>query len=422
MKTRRPQLWKLHDFRLLTVSQLMSSLGQSIGRFALPLLVLFATNSATLAGIVGGLALGGQVIAGLLAGALVDRWNRRSVMLASSATRLVMWTSVGIAAAMGAVDIWHVGIVSFATGVTSAFSAPAERAALPQVVPEEMLPHALAVAQGRSAVSSIGGAPLGGALYLISKFAPFFAAALGMILAFVTALFLRTRLNAEPQERPQTIREGIGEGINFAFRNASIRAILIACAVVNVANTMYTYGLPMVLVSAGADSFVIGLVQMAGAVGLLAGSALAPFVNERFRVGTTAIVLFGLFSASYFLAAVLSSSAVGLGVLTLASFVLIPTMNVGIDTYILRVTPRRLIGRVTSVSEVASYVLMPLAPIGMGVLVDVFGPMVGLLACAVVALVAFLVLVACRPIWAIPLLKDLNDVAADRQGSELGRS
>ncbi|GHO99898.1 hypothetical protein KSF_099460 [Reticulibacter mediterranei] len=78
---RSPSLWRNRDFMLLWSGQLLSSVGSQVSLLAFPLLVLGITHSATLAGLVGALDSLPFALLCLPAGAFIDRWDRKRVML-----------------------------------------------------------------------------------------------------------------------------------------------------------------------------------------------------------------------------------------------------------------------------------------------------------------------------------------------------
>lgn len=82
-------LWRHRDFTLLWSGQALSGLGGSMAGLAYPLITLAITGSAVLAGVVGTVALATTVLVGIPAGVLVDRVDRRMLMLACDAVRLV---------------------------------------------------------------------------------------------------------------------------------------------------------------------------------------------------------------------------------------------------------------------------------------------------------------------------------------------
>src|SRR5262249_3985880 len=93
-QSRRPALWRNRDYWLLLGGQSLSDLGTGITRIPPPLLVLAMTGSYAQAGLVGGVQLVPYLLLCLPAGALVDRWDRRRVMVVCDLGRTLCAASV----------------------------------------------------------------------------------------------------------------------------------------------------------------------------------------------------------------------------------------------------------------------------------------------------------------------------------------
>ncbi|HEX5570873.1 MAG TPA: MFS transporter, partial [Ktedonobacterales bacterium] len=78
---RHTPLWRNRDFLLIIGGQMVSEAGTQVSHLAFPLLMLLLTSSPSQAGLMGALRAVPYVALALPAGALVDRWNRRVVMV-----------------------------------------------------------------------------------------------------------------------------------------------------------------------------------------------------------------------------------------------------------------------------------------------------------------------------------------------------
>src|SRR3954454_668795 len=133
------------NYRLLWVSQVLSGFGVSASVIALPLLVLALTSSAAKSRLVLGAITAPQLLAGLPAGALADRWNRKTIMLSCEATQMVAAISLVAALWWNVVPIAYLIVVGAVMGICAALFRPAEDAYLPQVVPTDQLSAAVAL-------------------------------------------------------------------------------------------------------------------------------------------------------------------------------------------------------------------------------------------------------------------------------------
>src|SRR5947209_9790258 len=98
-------LWHNHDYLLLWSGQIISLTGTGISQLAFPLLVLALTGSPAQAGLVGALRGLPFILLSLPAGALVDRWNRKKVMIFCDVGRALALASIPFAYTIGHLTI-----------------------------------------------------------------------------------------------------------------------------------------------------------------------------------------------------------------------------------------------------------------------------------------------------------------------------
>ena len=128
-RPRPARLWRNGEFLRLWLGQTVSSVGSGIVKLAAPLLVLALTESSAMAGLVGGALTFPMVILGLPAGALVDRWDRRRVMIVCDVLRSLAVASVPLAWLLGTLSPWHLLAVALALGSAQSFYSIAQLAA-----------------------------------------------------------------------------------------------------------------------------------------------------------------------------------------------------------------------------------------------------------------------------------------------------
>jgi len=143
-------IWRNPNFRLLVSGQLVSQLGNQLQSLALPLVVLAITRSATQAGLILGISTATYLLVGLVAGALVDRWDRRRTMIWCEIGRAGVTASIPIAFTQDAVTLPQLYLVAILTGVLGVLFQTANSTALPHVVTPGQLPHALGATQAAS--------------------------------------------------------------------------------------------------------------------------------------------------------------------------------------------------------------------------------------------------------------------------------
>jgi MFS family permease len=99
-------LWRNREFNLLRVSQSLSDLGNTIATLAVPLLVLALTASPVQAGLVSSIGLVVMVLCRLPAGVLAGRVERRRLMLACDAVRLLAYAALAVIVLRGRASPW----------------------------------------------------------------------------------------------------------------------------------------------------------------------------------------------------------------------------------------------------------------------------------------------------------------------------
>src|SRR6266702_393699 len=160
-------LWSNLDYMLLWSGQMISSTGTQISYLAFPLLILALTRSPAQAGLAGALRALPYLIFSLPAGALIDRWDRKRVMILCDIGRAISMASIPFALAIGQLTVLQLFIVSAIEGTLYVFFNIAEAACLPRVVAKEQLPAATAQNMATDGINSLVGPPLGGALFAL---------------------------------------------------------------------------------------------------------------------------------------------------------------------------------------------------------------------------------------------------------------
>ena len=177
-------LWRNRDYLLLWLGQAVSSLGTSCTQFAFPLLMVGLTRSIAAAGLAYSLGQLPYVLLSLPAGALVDRWPRKRVMLLCTFCLMVCVASIPLALFLtsGPLRLLLLYAIAFGLGAISLFDELAKLAALAWVVPKSQL--TTAVAQNELIVGSCSllGPALGSLLFSISRLLPFVTDALSSLI------------------------------------------------------------------------------------------------------------------------------------------------------------------------------------------------------------------------------------------------
>jgi MFS family permease len=176
---------------LLWSGQVVSAVGSEITYVAYPLLVLALTHSPAKAGLTGFCVTVPWLLFTLPAGALVDRWDRKRVMIAADAGRALALASVALALWLDRLTFVQILIAATIEGTLFVFFFVGERAALRNVVPAEQMTTAMAQNEARFFGASLVGSPIGGALFGLGRAVPFLVDAISYLASTVGLLLIR---------------------------------------------------------------------------------------------------------------------------------------------------------------------------------------------------------------------------------------
>jgi MFS family permease len=381
----------------LLASTGVSVTGDGVLLAATPLLAASLSRDPLQIGIVSAAGYAAWLSVGLPAGALVDRWPRRRVMVTVDLLRtLVLLALVGIIVS-GNSSIWALAIMVFVLGIGSCFFDPAGQAMIPALVGRDK--DDLARANGRFwALDTFGralaGPPLGAAAFAVARFLPFAMDALSFLLSalFMSRLPEASRSTTTSQSILVSVRDGVhflscspelralvlGEaGYNLGWNIASATLVLFAQDVLHVGNVGY------------------GLLLAAGAAGGVLSARLAPRLAQAVA-GRLVFAIGLLVQAASWLLVLLGGSpwlaGVGLVALGFAS----NALSVVIGSTMQRLTPDDKLGRVVAAGRVLGIGSAAIGAFVGGLIAEVWGLHVPFLVAAVLVLVISAVFFLCH--------------------------
>ena len=211
------------DFLLLQAGQLLSGIGTQSGLIAYPLLVLELTGSAARAGVVAFARGLSSTLLAMPAGVVADRWDRRRLMIAADAVRVVIVGGLAAAIVADWLEFWMIPVAAFVEGSGAAVFHAAEAGALRAVVPVRQLPAAAAARSGRMAAVWLVGPSMGGALFGIARALPFLVDAVSYACSTVSLLAMRTPFQQPRESDRSSLRSRLAEGARFLWRHRFLR-------------------------------------------------------------------------------------------------------------------------------------------------------------------------------------------------------
>ena len=305
----------------------------------------------------------------MLLGPLVDRWSRRGLLIASDLARFAVFCLLPFANSPAAIVA-----LAFLSGVATGFFRPAVYAGLPNLVSDEELPAANSLLQAVENLAWTIGPILGG--LLVAARGPDLAYWLNAVTFLVSAVLIgrirRERLQAEPVESRGHWRD-VGDGIRLVLRSRPLLTVLVVWNVALLGSASINVA-EIVLAKVSLDSGDAGFGLLVGAtgLGLTLGSLAATPALER--LGTR-----GAYAAS------LALMGIGIGIAAVAPNLAVAVVGVVIGAVgngaavvvnallVQRGAPDELRGRAFTVIMSSNYIVLGLAMVVAGALVDVYG-------------------------------------------------
>ena len=270
------------NFRLLWFGQIVSQLGDWFNVVALYALLFELTGSATAVAGMMVMQLLPVAIVGPISGVIVDRFDRRRIMIAADIVRGA--AVLGLILVRSADTVWLAYVVTGVMVACSGFFEPARSATVPSIVPREQLVAANAISTGTwSAMLAIGASLGGGVTVLLGRDAAFVINALSF---FTSAVFLwRMRVPArEATQRAALGIQGVLDGLSYIRQHGDVARIALikgGWAIVGGALLLLTvFGDRIFRIGDSSDAG-IGILFAARGIGAFAGSLIISLIAAR---------------------------------------------------------------------------------------------------------------------------------------------
>jgi MFS transporter, DHA3 family, macrolide efflux protein len=276
-------------FLRLCLGQVVSLFGSNLTGFVLGVWVYQQTGSVTSYSLIWVANVLPQLLVLPVAGVLVDRWDRRRVMIASDAGAALGTVALLVLASGGRLEVWHIYVATATTQLFHAFQAPAFGASIPLLVPKARLVQANGLNETGSALAQLAAPAAAGALL----------GAIGLVgvltldlatFAFAVLTLLSIRLPqpvaAASEDRGSSLLQEAAYGWQRVREKPGLTALLVLMVFTN-----FTLGLVQVLLTPLVLSFAtaaeLGLVLSVTGAGMVAGGVLVSlWGGPRRRVAT----------------------------------------------------------------------------------------------------------------------------------------
>ncbi len=269
----------MRAFTLIWFGQVVSLLGSAMTSFALSIWAWDITGEATALALVGFFNFMPIVLFSPIAGALVDRWNRKLVMMISDLAAGLSTVALFLLFNADQLQIWHLYLAGLFSGMFQAFQFPAYSASISLMLPKEQYARASGMMSLAESASGIFAPSLAAALLAFVGLRGVF---LFDIFSFVIAVSMLLVVYIPQPPPTQAGAEGKGNLLKesvYGFRYILARPSLLGLQMMFfMANLFGTMGgiliAPMVLARTDSNEQILGFVQSAGAVGGVVGALL----------------------------------------------------------------------------------------------------------------------------------------------------
>ncbi len=282
--TERLSRWRdrfggMPGFSLVWLGQFVSIVGSSMTRFGLTIWAWETTGRATALALVGLFSLIPVILLSPLAGALVDRWSRKKVMVLGDLLAGLTTAFLLVMYALGRLEIWHIYLVSVIGGAGEAFQQPAYMAAISTMIPQKHYGRAQGMVSMVGSATSIAAPVLAGALLGVIGIRGIMAIDIATCLFAIGMLLLVSVPRPKPTDegvkaRGSMLRES-AYGFRFLLERRPLLYLLLSYALLNFVLSIATsIEAPMILARTDTNELVLGAVQMFFGLGGVAGGAL----------------------------------------------------------------------------------------------------------------------------------------------------
>lgn len=355
------------NFFLIWLGKIISQLGDKFYSIALSWWILQKTNSPSIMGLSMLASVMPGLIFGFLAGTLVDRWNRKKILILSDSLRGALILTLSILLFLNRLEIWQVFTAGISISLVTSFFDPAIQAIIPQIVEKEKLTRANSMSQLVGGACTVAG-PLFGAVAasVIGLPAVFLINSISYFLSALMTAFIYYKPVIKEGENSDPIFREMGEGIAFLKKQGDILIIVIIIAAAH-----FFLGSLMVILPFLAKALTgngirnLGDMEMVMGLGLILGSIyLSSKKDLRIRgynlsgfMIAVGISFLGISLCQYlFIKAIIPYLLLILIVGTAIAFA-----SISWQTMLQNNTPENMTGRVFSVAALAGNISLPAA-------------------------------------------------------------
>lgn len=266
-------------FIFIWIGQIVSVLASSMSHFGLTIWMYQQTESATAMGLMQVFFVTPFLIMSPFAGAMVDRYNRKLMMMLSDLTAVIATSGVFVLFLTGDLEFWHLYIAAVLNGIGNTFQWPAYSATISTMVPKEQLGRVNGLMSLVDAGPGVVAPMLAGALLpvihlsglLIIDIVTFFFAVGTLLVVHIP----QPKLSEEGKQAQGSLLKEAAFGFRYIFTRPSMLGLQMVFFFGNLfSGIAFTVLSPMILAKTNQNSLIFGSVQTIGAIGAIVGSVI----------------------------------------------------------------------------------------------------------------------------------------------------
>lgn len=381
------KLWN-KNFFLLWQGQLVSCLGDALYSIALGFWVLEKTGSSAIMGVLMASISIPRIIIGPFAGVLVDRFDRKRIIILGDFIRGIGMLFVAFGAYRGFLEVWMVMIIGIISGICSAFFNPSIMSVMPDIVPTDKLVKANSAYQLATTSTSLVGNMSGGFLFSILG-APilFLINGISYIISSGTEIFIKIP-KVERKNKDFEFKKDLIDGFKFVYKLKGILWLIVFACFLNFLFGIFTILLmPWFSQDASLGVAKYGIMNAIMSMGMLFGMALLSVVNIKYKdkfkilnIGLTLCVV-GIFVGTY------TNNFYGICIFYFIALAAMAISNTMLNTSLQIIVPPDMRGKVNSMVFTASTAIQPIGVLLGGVLGEFFFPRSIILVCFIISMI-----------------------------------
>lgn len=381
-------------WRLWTASTI-SNLGDGVFLVALPLLAARLTRSEVSISLVAAATTLPWLLFSLPVGALIDRSDRKRVMMVADTIRALAIAGLAVLAATDRAEIWMLWAIALVLGTAEVFFDNASQALMPAVVPSHQLQRANGLRYAAEiTANTFLGTPLGSLLFAGAVWLPFGIDAATYVLAVLLILPIRGQFNPTadvPKDERSSLYAEVRTGLRWLWRFPLMRSLAVALGLSNlgfmVAQALFVlYAQDELGIGERGYGFLLALMGIGAILGGLLGERIVGRVGSSFAIkGSLAIWVVTLLVPGLFPVTALVAIAAALESMAASVW---SVVSVSLRQ---QIVPGDLLGRVNSVYRWLGWGTIPIGALIGGQVASQFGLRSVYFVGAAIVLVAFFV-------------------------------